>query len=322
MNFDKSETILVAPLNWGLGHAARCIPLIRKWEKEGHHLYLAANGEAYHLLHNEFPTLPFIELPEWNIRYSHARSQVTAMLLQLPNLIYSIAREHHLLKQTVNEHAITVIVSDNRFGLWHRHIKSIYITHQLMIKAPKSLRWTEPLLRLLHHWVISRFDECWIPDVAGKDNLSGDLSHKYPLPRHAQYIGWLSRFPVNDTHKPDKHYHTLCLLSGPEPHRTLLEKSLIERFRDKHEPTLIVRGKPSVKQERYSIGNVDMVSHLETHEMQAYILDTPSIICRSGYSSLMDLKTLNKKASELIPTPGQPEQAYLAEWNHRSQTHL
>ncbi len=322
MNFDKSETILVAPLNWGLGHAARCIPLIRQWKEEGHCLFLAANGEAYHLLHHEFPTLPFLELPEWSIRYSHSRSQVTAMLFQLPRLLCSIAREHRLLKQIVKDHAITVIVSDNRFGLWHRHIKSVYITHQLMIKAPKSFRWAEPLLWLLHHWVISRFDECWIPDVSGKDNLSGDLSHKYPLPHHAQYIGWLSRFPVTDTHKPDKHYHTLCLLSGPEPHRTLLEKSLIKRFREVNEPTLIVRGKPSVHQERYSIGNIDIVSHLETHEMQACILDTPTIICRSGYSTLMDLKALNRRAAELIPTPGQPEQAYLAHWNTCSQKHL
>jgi hypothetical protein len=322
MNFDKPETILVAPLNWGLGHATRCIPLIRKWEGEGHRLYLAANGEAYHLLHREFPTLPFLELPECSMRYSHSRSQVTAMLLQLPKLLFSIAREHRLLKQMVKDHAITVIVSDNRFGLWHRHIKSIYITHQLMIKAPKGFRWSEPLLWLLHRWVISRFSACWIPDVAGKDNLSGDLSHKYPLPRHAQHIGWLSRFPVTDSHNPDKHYHTLCLLSGPEPHRSLLEKSLIERFREAHEPTLLVKGKPSVHQERHSIGNIDIVSHLETHEMQAYILDTPSIICRSGYSTLMDLKALNRTAAELIPTPGQPEQAYLAHWNNRSQQHL
>lgn len=322
MHFDNSETILVAPLNWGLGHAARCIPLIKKWERDGHRIYLAANGESYHLLHDEFPELPFLELPESSIRYSHSQSQVTAVLFQLPKLIYSVVREHFLLKKIVQAHAISVIVADNRFGLWNRHAKSLYITHQMMIKAPKNFRWTEPLLRLLHGWVISHFDECWIPDVAGKGNLSGDLSHKYPLPRHAQYIGWLSRFPVTDAHKPNKHYHTLCLLSGPEPHRTLLEKSLIERFREVHEPTLMVRGKPSVHQERYSIGSIDIVSHLETHEMQAYILDTPSVICRSGYSTLMDLKALNKTATELIPTPGQTEQLYLAEWNDSLYQHL
>jgi predicted glycosyltransferase len=322
ISLSKQEIILVAPLNWGIGHAARCIPLIRKWKDEGHSIYLAANGESFYLLHNEFPMLPYIELPECNIHYSHSHSQVGAMMLQLPMLFISILKEHRLLRKVVKEHAISLIVSDNRFGLWHRHIKSIYITHQMMIKAPKSIRWTEPLLWLLHHWVISKYDECWIPDVADDYNLSGDLAHKYPLPHHAYFIGWLSRFPVPDAPIVNKHYQTICLLSGPEPHRTLLEENLINRFRDVNELTLIVRGKPSLQEERISFGNVDLISHLETTDMQAYILDTPTIICRSGYSTLMDLKALNKTATELIPTPGQTEQAYLAQWNDMLQKHL
>jgi predicted glycosyltransferase len=322
MNFSKQEIILVAPLNWGIGHAARCIHLIHKWKDEGHSIYLAANGESFHLLHNEFPMLPFLELPECNIRYSHSNSQVGAILLQLPVLFISILKEHKLLRKVVKEHAISLIVSDNRFGLWHRRIKSIYITHQIMIKAPKSIRWIEPFLWMLHRLIISQYDECWIPDIAGNDNLSGDLAHKYSLPHHAHFIGWLSRFPVPDVPIVNKHYQTICLLSGPEPHRTLLEENLINRFCNVNELTLIVRGKPSLQQERNSIGNVDLISHLETAEMQAYILDTPILICRSGYSTLMDLKALNKTATELIPTPGQTEQAYLAQWNDPSRKHL
>lgn len=320
--FDKPQIILVAPLNWGLGHASRCIPLIKKWDIEGHHVILSANGEAAYLLHKEFPALSFVKLPEWKIRYSSNRSQVFSLLWQLPALLVFNIIEHWMLCKIVKKNHITLIVSDNRFGLWHRHIKSIYITHQLMIKVPQPMQWVEPLLWQIHHWIIMQYDECWIPDIASQDNLSGDLSHRYPLPKHAHFIGWLSRFPIDKQITIKKHYHTLCLISGPEPHRTLLEQSLVYRFQSQNTPTLIVQGKPSIEQHWKSIGDIDIVSHLDTTEMQAYIIDTPDLICRSGYSTLMDLKVLNKNATELIPTPGQTEQIYLMQWNNPSKKHL
>ncbi|MBB3187584.1 glycosyltransferase [Microbacter margulisiae] len=320
--FDKPQIILVAPLNWGLGHASRCIPLIKKWNIEGHRIILSANGEAASLLHKEFPALSFVKLPEWKIRYSSNRSQIFSLLWQLPALLVSNIIEHWKLRKIVKKYHISLIVSDNRFGLWHRHIKSIYITHQLMIKVPQPMQWAEPLLWKIHHWIIIQYDECWIPDIASQDNLSGDLSHRYPLPKHAHFIGWLSRFPVDKRITIKKHYHTLCLISGPEPHRTLLEQSLIYRFQSQNTPTLIVQGKPSIEQHWQSIGNIDIVSHLDTTEMQTYIIDTPDLICRSGYSTLMDLKVLNKNATELIPTPGQTEQIYLMQWNNPSKKHL
>ena len=309
----SSSTVLVAPLNWGLGHATRCAPIIHRLLNEGQRVVIAADGDALKWLQSEFPDLDFITLPGLKIRYSTSKTQVGAMLWQIPFFINGIIREHQALKKIIRHEGITQVISDNRFGLWSKRVKSVYITHQLMIKAPA--KWMEPILWYLHRCIINRYDECWIPDIEGEGNLSGDLSHKYPLPRNARFIGWLSRFSTHDTAIVSKHYQNLGIVSGPEPQRTLFEQQLIEQFRNCSENTLIIRGKPESDNAIHSVHNIDLVSHLSTAEMQAYILDTPSIICRSGYSTLMDLKVLGKTAT-LIPTPGQTEQEYLATLHH------
>jgi hypothetical protein len=304
-----ASTILIAPLNWGLGHATRCVPIIRDHLANGQRVVLAADGDALSWLKSEFPELKAIRLPGFSIQYSASDYQLFAMVRQLPKIIAGTIREHRQLKKLIREENIQTVISDNRFGLWNKSVKSIYITHQLLIRAP--YQWMEPLLWLCHRWIINRYDECWIPDIEGEGNLSGELSHKYPLPPNARFIGWLSRFPSTNAIPVKKNYTTLCLISGPEPHRTLFEQSLIERFKDSAEPTLIVRGKPGNCISESAIGNIDLVPVLSSGELKTHLLQTPNIFCRSGYSTLMDLKLLEREAN-LFPTPGQPEQEYLA----------
>ncbi|MTK52897.1 hypothetical protein [Paludibacter sp.] len=304
-----ASTILIAPLNWGLGHATRCVPIIRNYLANGQRVVLAADGDALSWLKSEFPDLKTIRLPGFNIQYSPSGSQLFAIIRQLPKIIAGTIREHRHLKKLIREENIQTVISDNRFGLWNKSVKSIYITHQLLIRAP--YRWMEPLLRFCHRCIINRYDECWIPDIEGDGNLSGELSHKYPLPRNARLIGWLSRFPSTNAIPVKKNYTNLCLISGPEPHRTLFEQMCIGRFKNSIEPTLIVRGKPGDCMSESAIGNIDLVSVLSSGELKTHLLQTPNIFCRSGYSTLMDLKLLEREAN-LFPTPGQPEQEYLS----------
>lgn len=310
----QPASVLVAPLNWGLGHATRCVPIIRKYLAEGHRVVIAADGEALLWLKKEFPETDTVRFPGFRIRYSGGNSQVLAMLLQLPEIIAGIFREHRQLKKIIRQENIRLVISDNRFGLWNRTVKSVYITHQLMIKSP--VKWLEPLLWRLHGRIIARYDECWIPDIEGAGNLSGDLSHRYPLPRNARFIGWLSRFPTVSSNTIEKNYINLCLLSGPEPHRTLFERAMIERFKGCGKPTLIVRGKPGDANVYKQLKNIDLLPDLPDNELQWHLQNTPHIFCRSGYSTLMDLQALNRTAT-LIPTPGQTEQEYLAALHHQ-----
>lgn len=310
---------LVAPLNWGLGHATRCIPLIQKLLSEGHEIIIASDGHPMELLKTVFPGLSFTVLPSYNIRYNKGKSQLTAMLRSIPVMLWGIIREHHQLKRIIREHQIEQVISDNRFGLWNKHIHSTYITHQLMIKMPKGLGFMTPVIWLGHRFFINRFDVCLIPDFEGKDNLSGDLSHKYPLPRHARFIGPLSRFTQFSTQSPiipGLRFDTVALVSGPEPQRTIFEQQLIKRFKNKAEMVLIIQGLPADK----TSGEIDetnenltILPHLDTDKLAYMLLQAKKIICRSGYSTLMDLYALNcLDKAELIPTPGQTEQEYLA----------
>ena len=309
MTTETSQTVLVAPLNWGLGHATRCVPIIQKYLKAGQHVIIAADGDALRWLQGEFPELKIIAFPGFRIHYSPSGSQLFAMIRQVPKIIAGTIKEHRQLKKLIREENIQMVISDNRFGLWNKSVKSVYITHQLLIRAP--YRWMEPLLWFCHRWIITRYDECWIPDIEGDGNLSGELSHKYPLPRNARFIGWLSRFPVKERVQVKKNYTNLCLLSGPEPHRTLFEQLMIERFKDTSASTLIVSGQPGSNPQPRSIGSIDVVSNLSSSELQSHLLETPHIFCRSGYSTLMDLRVLQRNAT-FFPTPGQPEQEYLA----------
>ncbi|MDD3078715.1 MAG: glycosyltransferase family protein [Paludibacter sp.] len=305
--------ILIAPLNWGLGHAARCVPVIKKYIADGHEVVIAADGFPMEFLQQEFPSVRKIDFPSYTIHYSAGNTQILAMFRNLPPIISGIRREHKMIRKLQKQEKFDLIISDNRFGLWNHHTKTVYITHQLMIKMPASIKFLEPIAWWLHRQFILKYDECWIPDDAGKKNLSGDLSHKYPLPRNAHFIGKLSRFLENS--KPQtikKKFDVVAVISGIEPQRTIFEHEIIQHYQHSGIPTLIVCGQPSSRPTTYHIGDVTLTSHLNDQNLIDIFFAAKKIVCRSGYSTIMDLATLNLlHKTKFIPTPGQTEQEYL-----------
>jgi predicted glycosyltransferase len=301
--------ILIAPLDWGLGHATRCIPVISELIKQGDEVIIAADGSIESLLRKEFPEIKFIKLHGYKIKYSSFFPMSLAMLILLPQLAVKIIREHLWLKNFIHVYNTDVIISDNRFGLWNKKIHSVYITHQVMIKCPQWLRFMEPLLYRVNKFFISHYDECWIPDDVNK--LSGDLSHKYPVPPNAKFIGTLSRWKEKKIPSPKKKYDIIGILSGPEPQRSSLEKLLVRELGHSEMNSLLVLGKPTEQAEQKINGKVSLVSHLDAEKMFDAISSADLVISRPGYSSIMDFLALKKNAL-FIPTPGQTEQEYLA----------
>lgn len=308
---EGKQRILIAPLNWGLGHATRCIPIINELLSQGHQVIIAADGYPLQLLKQEFPPLECIEFPSFSVRYSNSSFQIGRLLWSLPAILFDIWREHRQLQVYIGQYRISYVISDNRFGLWTRLVPCVYITHQLMVKMPKGLEFFERLGWLIHRFFINRYMACWIPDEAENGGLSGDLAHKYPLPKHAGFIGCQSRFTSTPDIFPIETYHTVVVVSGPEPQRSLFEKEWIVKSLGQDKSVLIVRGLPEREVSREQLDNITLVSHLPSAELKAQLLAAEEIICRSGYSSIMDLHVLNRKAT-LIPTPGQTEQEYLA----------
>jgi len=314
----KNETILFAPLNWGLGHATRSVPLINSFIKKGCKVIIAANGAPLEFLKLEFPDLEFIKFTCFKTRYAPKPLFLLFLLLQMPFFYASIWLEHFKLKAIIKNHSITTVVSDNRYGLWNKHIKSILITHQLFIQLPKPLKFAEPLLHTITHRLINNFSECWIPDYEKiEKSLAGKLSHGINLPNNVKYIGPISRFTgYLPNKKPEKVYpNVLILISGPEPQRTLFETEMENRFSDSEKEVLIICGKPSHNNynPQNSKQNITKIAHLNTCELYHNLINIKHIIARSGYSTIMDLHVLGLKA-ELIATPGQTEQEYLLEW--------
>ena len=311
------KKILICPLDWGLGHATRCIPIIRKLIKNDFEVIIGADNLALNLLKKEFPNLLCIKFPTfYQIKYSKYLPFALKMALQLPKIIIGIWREHYFLKKIIKNHKINFIISDNRFGLWNKKIKSVFITHQILIKMPIYLKFLEYPVYRLNRFIIEKYNVCWIPDNKNFPYFSGDLSHKYKLPKNAKFIGILSRFSsekkVFFLKKHQKFKKILIIISGVEPQRSILENILIQKFKNTNFKITLIQGKPD-KNIFTQKNNFKFITHLDTKKMKNVIKKHDLVICRSGYSSIMDLIALNKKAI-FIPTPQQTEQEYLAKF--------
>ena len=303
------KRVLVCPLNWGLGHATRDVPIIQKFIDLDFEVIIATDGISYDYLKNEFSTLTFIALPGYKVKYSKRNSQLAKMLLLIPKIIYWTFREHRLLKGIVTDYKIDIVVSDNRFGLQNRNTYNIFITHQLKVKFPRVLRLFEFIYRNISKVFINRFDECWIPDFEGKFNLTGELSHLKNKMSNIHFINPLSRFSIQRIENKED-IDVLFILSGPEPQRSIFEKIIIKQSCYSNLKMVLVRGSNTETQIKFKGKVINVAS---TSSLNSLILRSDLLICRSGYTSIMDLFTLRKKAV-LVPTPGQTEQEYLAQY--------
>ncbi|HET9056056.1 MAG TPA: glycosyltransferase [Chitinophagaceae bacterium] len=311
VNKDKKNTILVAPLHWGLGHATRCIPIIRELLAQNAFVLLAADGMVATLLRKEFPQLTILPLKSFTIQYPQGRKGFFLKILRLfPSAIFCFYREKKWLRKTIKKYAIDAVISDNRMGLYNKSIPCIYITHQLSIKTGLFSR-TEKWAQKIHYYFINRFYQCWVPDFEEKEvSLAGDLSHPNVLPKiPVKYINPLSRFE-NIINKPLQ-YNYLVLLSGPEPQRSIFEDLLLKQISSVEGSFLLVRGLPEEVSIPQQVKNATIINHLSAETLNEAIIKSDIIISRSGYTTVMDLFKLQKKAI-LVPTPGQPEQEYLA----------
>ena len=302
-----SKNILVAPLNWGLGHATRCIPIIKALLKNGDRPIIGSDGPALELLKLEFPNLPAVELPAYNVEYAQKGEDLRLkMLKDSPKIWNAIRLEHSLLQHLIIEHQLHGVISDNRLGLYTRSIPCVIMSHQLQVLSG-STTW---LSTQLHLHYIKKFDACWIPDHKNSPNLTGKLSLNNDPSLEKVYLGPISRFKSAETAATT--YDLLILLSGPEPQRGILEKKLLQQAKSYNGKVLFVAGVVEAIQKVKKKGRITYYNYLSTNGLQKAINKSKAILCRSGYTSIMDLSKLGKKAF-FIPTPGQFEQEYLAE---------
>ena len=304
------KKILVAPLNRGLGHATRCIPIIEALENHGYEPIIASDGDALALLINEFPHLKAFELPSYQIEYAQANAFKLQMLLQMPRMLSAVRRESKIVCALVKEHGISGVISDNRLGAFCKGVPSVFITHQLNVLTGNTTLLTSKI----HQQYIKKYRECWVPDVQKSPNLSGKLGHIDNDTLNLKYIG-----PISRLHKKAavKKYDLMVLLSGPEPERRLMEEMLEKELEHYTGKIIFICGVVGPEEKVTQTGNITFYNFMNTATLEQAFNESEIVLCRSGYTTIMDLAKLGKKAF-FIPTPGQQEQEYLARKLKRS----
>jgi uncharacterized protein (TIGR00661 family) len=301
-----NKKILLAPLDWGMGHAARCVSLVKKLQQQQNTVVIACTSQQQQFLEQEISGVEFVSLFGYDMRYAKVLPLWLKILMQLPKLFFVVRKENKWLANYLKKNKTDVIISDNRFGFYNENVESIFITHQLNVQAPF---FTKAINRI-NHSCIKKYNACWVPDYAEEEKrLSGILSTKNGI-KNTVFIQPLSRFTKKKVQQ--KKYDVLILLSGPEPQRTLLEEKLISAFANTSHKISLVRGCFNEVVQKLP-SNFYTINVASSQQLQELFNESGKIICRSGYSTLMDLDALNVTAL-LIPTPGQSEQEYLANY--------
>lgn len=307
--------VLICPLYWGIGHATRMVPIAEMLREKGFRVFVAAPDELLAVFDKS--SVSAISMKSYSPAYPPNLNLTLALILQSPFMIIQSLADRIRIRRIINDNNIDIILCDNRFGCFNRRVYSVYITHQVNIRSSFNHKWKSQLFSLVHRLVINRYDECWIPDLPGDENFSGRLSHPPVKGIAARYTGILSRMtatgavPLPGLDAVSFH---LLILSGPEPMKSFFEKKIISLYAGRREILVIVGASSSGNSfdgnDRRG-RNIQRFSYTSAPELKYLVEKSEKIICRPGYSTIMDLISLGRRAL-LVPTPGQSEQKYLA----------
>lgn len=308
-NLKVKPLVVFSPLDWGFGHTLRLIPLIRAFKEEGCTIIIACNSAQRKIIANELTGVDYVELDSILISYGKNKTATRWKLLALaPKILIQVNFEHRCLQRLIEEKHPSAVISDNRYGFYSPDLPSVFITHQLSPSSGLGA-WIDNLIRRYLYRYVNRFTECWVPDKK-RDGLAGNLSNPIDLPDiPVKWIGPVTRLkPVNPG--VSQNIKCLIILSGPEPQRTLLEKILLPQSAKIPGTVVIVRGVTGAGNGEHA-HNTTIIDYAKSEQLQSLLDGSEYVVCRSGYTSIMDLIALRKKMI-LIPTPGQGEQEYLA----------
>jgi uncharacterized protein (TIGR00661 family) len=313
MGLDSSKNALFCPLDWGLGHVSRLIPIIVKFKQKSFNIYIACTYKQYLFLKSENIEFTWLPTKSPTIKYTKKGINFLNIITLSIKILTGIVIDKININKLTNDNNFDIIISDNRYGCYNSRVYSIIITHQINIILPKYLKWAQKPIRLIIKLLINRFNEIWIPDVPYFPNFAGELSRYFN--KKTYHIGLLSRFnciKTNDISSNEK-YEVLAILSGPEPQLSCFYNILLKQLKELNSKCAIVYGKVEKENSESVDNNVKTFSFANSNKLYSLIQSSKYIIARAGYSTIMDLICL-KKTAILVPTPGQTEQEYLANY--------
>jgi uncharacterized protein (TIGR00661 family) len=313
------RTIFIAPLNWGLGHATRDLPLIKAFLERGDKVFIAAHDRARMLLESEVPQCEFVDFPEYPIRYPQSSFFVTRfMFVIFPRMLRAMYREKKQLKLLHKKYQFDFIISDNRFCLYLKNVKSYLISHQLRYILPFPVTRLESWPEYFTSSFFKHYDKIFIPDKDDPDSLTGELSHnmRYLVKEKLHYCGILNDIQKSSL-SPKKDIDYFVIISGPEPQRTKLERIIFKQVNSLSGKIVVALGMPE-KNYKIHQGNATFHTYINRRQIHEYLQRSKFIIARPGYTTIMEMIHFGLKGL-FIPTPGQIEQVYLAKYYEEKQ---
>lgn len=317
--------ILLAPLDWGLGHTTRIIPVGKELLRQGANLILAGTPTQLSILSESFPNSECLPLEGYQVRYGKYLPASWHVIQQFPRLVRVIRQEQEWIARIVPQHQITRIISDNRYGLYHHDCKNVMLMHQFVPPLSGISTVLRPFLWQAHTTFLRQFDQIWIPDINNTHSL-GEQMRPTHLPPESHFIGWLSRLEgidgqdskliQSDMGRPD----LLVLLSGPEPQRSILEQKVSIQMAGLGLNCWVVQGTPAESILPKKIPGGWLIPYMNASDLAHWLPQAKVVMARSGYSSLMDFALLGLRQIILVPTPGQPEQKLLGKYLYRNRT--
>ncbi|MEA1964380.1 MAG: glycosyltransferase [Candidatus Aerophobetes bacterium] len=306
--------VLFGICSWGLGHATRDIPLIKRMLEEGHTLTLCGKGRSLELLKKEFKKkCLYLNIPDYSSPYSKRNFFIPKFVAYVPFYINEIIEEHKRIKKLIYKERYERIISDNRFGVYSKEIPSYFISHQLRFIVPGRIKPFERVTERFNYLFKNNFCKFLVPDDR-ESCLSGELSHNlnYFEKDRIEYLGIISDLKKRDV-KEDIDY--FISISGPEPQRTIFERRVLAQAPFLRGKVVIALGKPENEKEIVD-NHLHIFGFLERERQEEIMNRAKLVITRPGYTTVMELAILGKKAL-FIPTPGQTEQVYLASYHEK-----
>ena len=300
--------ILFGVFDWGLGHATRDTPIIKELLKKNE-VHIISTGRALKILKDNFKTkCKYYDVPSLYPIYTKTKTNIFQIdfALAIPNIIKSLKSAREKSKDIINK-GFDIVISDCRYDVYDTPKNSYLINHQLRFKTILGAE------RLTEKWLANRMEKykyVLVPDFP-KKNLTGRLSHelRYFPKNKVKYLGILSHIKKSNLKQDIDYFFSL---SGPERTRIELEKNILFQIDKLKGKIVIAGGNPDVESKEIS-KNIEFHSFLNKNEQEKFMNRAKFLIIRSGYTTLMEIVELDKKAL-LIPSPGQTEQEYLADY--------
>ncbi|WP_159038334.1 glycosyltransferase [Brumimicrobium mesophilum] len=297
----------MSPLNWGLGHVCRTIPIIKWLLDNKNEIIICCDANQEQFYRNYFPEIWYVPHEGYPFKFNGNGNWTLDILKNIGSLHSFLKDEKRRVAELVEKFNPDLILSDQRFGFISKSVKSIIISHQLNLPVQK---WNI-LAKIWNRILLSAFDEIWVPDTASQ-KYSGKLSNgKY---KNKYFIGTCTRFcESKKEYQPNKkaQFRYLGIVSGPTPYNQQLLELLIEKLKQSSEKSTIIVP-TELYHDQLKESNINIIS-APNHVIFAQLLkNSKTVISRAGYTTIMDLVETQNEAI-LIPTPGQVEQEYLYE---------